>query len=53
MAYVYLRYIPRMMELGGFGLVLLEVEFSLLVHDGIWGGLGGRRVLGQTIALDW
>ena len=27
--------VPRMTELGGLGLTLLEVEFPLLVHDGI------------------
>ena len=38
--------VPCMSELGRLGLTLLEVRFSLLVHDVIRGGLRGRRILG-------
>ena len=31
--------VPRILELGGLSLALLEVGFSLLVHDEIRGGL--------------
>ena len=38
--------VPCMSELRRLGLTLLEVRFSLLVHDAIRGGLRGRRMLG-------
>ena len=45
--------VPRMTELGGLGLALLEVGFPLLIHDGVRGGLRGREILYQRMALDW